>query len=814
MEMGLFNLQQMDQSSDSGSDKSSENDKSEQSEESKEPENSQKGEIESINNINAYRNSQSTNHQEQNMVKYKMTNELKNNSVETLFRDKEYLAQIVKVLFRKILNSNSPIQNFQQLVDAYQNEKFLDENFPPNENSLLKGYNSYHIPVSLTTDIPIERTQLQKKWKNLKWMRQSEFLNYNTIFPNEIESSDIIPNTFSNPNFISVISALAEFPKRIEKLFLSSDINNGGIYGVKICKDGLLKEIVVDDYLPVDNNKELAFSHDNKNSLWVPILEKCYAKAYGSYNLIELKDVEGILRDLTYAPVVTLDNSNDDLIQELVDAYNNNWIILASAGDTEASLELLRELGLKPDYEYAIIYVYCLSAKDMTNTFNNTAYNDDNYKTLLKIRNLWGDIEWIGDWSEISTFWNEDSKRILNYKKNDSCFYMNLKDFKHYFSKIKICKYFESYVYNSIPIIQKPEDYALVHFSVDSNIIKGNHCYISFVQQDKKNYLNNEYLYGISRLILAELTGDEKTVQYIEGKMGQEREIIIERDLPSGDYLLFCELSKITTETQYVISIYSSEEVTLKEMDKEIYPKILEKIYISCAKLQNIVSTFEPEGAPNCYKYSASTVEGYTYIYFENKENDATLIEDVKYTKFEGLKLLSPFSGTNYKVQIGPGEHEIILIKQLELNEYNLIFSYQSSIQFGKKTLMHLAKEKGNKKKRKDKKLEVDLDIDVYIYKHTFGLCYYYENNTTNKRLRESLNIENNTNVDFVGEKEGTNEVMIIIEPGQTYFIELRGKNNLWKVQPVIHYAIETIGDDTKSNKAEEENKATEPKTE
>ena len=80
--------------------------------------------------------------------------------------------------------------------------------------------------------------------------------------------------------------------------------------------------------------------------------------------------------------------------------------------------------------------------------------------------------------------------------------------------------------------------------------------------------------------------------------------------------------------------------------------------------------------------------------------------------------------------------------------------------------------------------------------------------------MRESLNIENNTNVDFVGEKEGTNEVMIIIEPGQTYFIELRGKNNLWKVQPVIHYAIETIGDDTKSNKAEDENKATEPKTE
>ena len=65
--------------------------------------------------------------------------------------------------------------------------------------------------------------------------------------------------------------------------------------------------------------------------------------------------------------------------------------------------------------------------------------------------------------------------------------------------------------------------------------------------------------------------------------------------------------------------------------------------------------------------------------------------------------------------------------------------------------------------------------------------------NTTNKKLKETLNISNNTNVDFVGEKEGTNEVMITIDPGQTYFIELRGKNNLWKVQPLITYAIETL---------------------
>ena len=43
-----------------------------------------------------------------------------NNNIENLFRDKDYLSQIVKSLFRKILTSNSPVQNFQQLVDDFE----------------------------------------------------------------------------------------------------------------------------------------------------------------------------------------------------------------------------------------------------------------------------------------------------------------------------------------------------------------------------------------------------------------------------------------------------------------------------------------------------------------------------------------------------------------------------------------------------------------------------------------------------------------------------------------------------------------------
>ena len=238
---------------------------------------------------------------------------------------------------------------------------------------------------------------------------------------------------------------------------------------------------------------------------------------------------------------------------------------------------------------------------------------------------------------------------------------------------------------------------------------------------------------------------------------------------------------------------YSNGQIELTQLDKEKYPKILEKIYISCAKKENQVFKFSNDGAPKCLKYSNTTAEGYTYIYIENNEDDTTLIENVNYTKFEGLKLLEPFSGTSYKVKVGPGKRQIVLIKQLELNRYNLIFSYHSNFQFGEKSLLKLTKTKGKKKHRKDPKLNIDLDIIVYTYKHSLGLCYYYENNTADRRLEETLRLSNIIGVEIVGENKGANEIVIKLNPGDTKFVELRSNKTNWSVQSSVSYKIENI---------------------
>ena len=740
-------------------------------------------------------------------IETKMNLQLK---VGNFINEKNNLTKIIKNIFKTIIEKNTE-KNYKEILMSLEksNKKFYDSEFPPNLNSLIKGYN-------IKPNNNIEKINFHKKYNNIKWIRESNINNKteNKIFGNSFSSKDIKVGEFSNKNFISVLTSLIDYPHIIKKLFKTKEKTDKGIFCIKICSNGELKEIIIDDFFPYDKKeRKLIFSSNRNKNLWIQILEKSYAKSYGSYKNINLKSVEGILRDLTYAPVITLDNSYDDLIYFLLECFDKKYIIMGSSGETEASKDLLREIGLNPDFEYPIIFIYKLTFDDLKNanqTLVNTIYIDDNYKIVLKIRNLWSKTEWIGDWSSTSSFWNDELRIKLNCQENDNCFYMNLKDFKHYFSKIKICKYCENYFYKSIRVYQKENNYILIKFQLydfqPNNEDEIAHCQIALIQEEKDNKYNDN-AFNISRMILSkiEIKNGEKIIEYMDGLMCQSRELILEKYLSEGEYLLYCELSNIIKETPYVISIYSNERIKINQEENSLYPKILENIFISCAKIQNIYINFSSEGAPNCKKYSNTTKSGFTYIYFENYEKDAILLEDVKYTKFEELKLLPPYKGTSYHLKLPSGKREIILIKHLKINEYNLISSYQSSIDFGRDSLIKLTKEKGKIKKYRDKNNKEFIDIIVYIYKYTLGLCYYYENNTDNKILRETIIIENDSNVEFIGKKKGTNQLTIFLEPRKNYFVELKGNNSLWKVHPTIDYIIEDV-ENKKNNKLNQNN--------
>ena len=57
------------------------------------------------------------------------------------------------------------------------------------------------------------------------------------------------------------MSALAEFPDRIKRIFLTKDVNEAGCYAVQMYINGEKRTVVVDDYFPYDDETQTwAFS--------------------------------------------------------------------------------------------------------------------------------------------------------------------------------------------------------------------------------------------------------------------------------------------------------------------------------------------------------------------------------------------------------------------------------------------------------------------------------------------------------------------------------------------------------------------------
>ena len=59
---------------------------------------------------------------------------------------------------------------------------------------------------------------------------------------------------------------------------------------------------MIDDYVPITKDGKLAFAQNNKNELWVCLIEKAWAKLHGSYERIAAGAAHLTLRDLTGAP--------------------------------------------------------------------------------------------------------------------------------------------------------------------------------------------------------------------------------------------------------------------------------------------------------------------------------------------------------------------------------------------------------------------------------------------------------------------------------------------------------------------------------
>lgn len=95
--------------------------------------------------------------------------------------------------------------------------------------------------------------------------------------------------------------------------------------------------MVVDDLFPFDPYKEQwAFSRTNQNEIWVLLLEKAWAKVFGSYQRIEVGNTGEALPVLTGAPTLEFDHRQfrwnyNELWDIIMEGEENDYIMNCAA---------------------------------------------------------------------------------------------------------------------------------------------------------------------------------------------------------------------------------------------------------------------------------------------------------------------------------------------------------------------------------------------------------------------------------------------------------------------------------------------------
>ena len=665
------------------------------------------------------------------------------------------LAKRGKDLFKQSISKSASTSEYDTVMTRLQStgELFRDHEFQTNLRSLTGG-----------------DSKKSSKWSSIVWRRPEEFWGPDcAVFKGGIDPNDIKQGQLGDCYFLSTLSAIAETPSRITNLFPHSDANPHGCYMVKICDMGVWKEVVMDDYFPCKNAKGgPIFTRGNDHELWVLILEKAWAKMYGSYARIEAGLTREVLHDLTGGPTeYFLTQGGDDPKQiwdSILKGEQENFIMTAGSGDFFDGSDLLDSSGLVGSHAYSLLSAVSLQ----------TPYGE---KHLVKLRNPWGESEWQGDWSDESSLWTPELKQQVNLEdKNDGTFFMSFEDFCKYFSDVQICRVHDDYNYSHHKTHVDPNHAVYVRFTIE----KAGHYYITINQKSKRFFQESDgYQYSDVFLIVGREDGDD--FEYVQGIRRADREVWTDGDFRPGTYIAYVKVPWYDGQSHDVtISTYGIGHTEFDEVPKESFgSEFLEKVYTQKAIKSGALKTYADDGEPDVYKYAELTDDGFGYFFFWN-QGLSVLDVDVYFKIMSGIKLRKPYRGKTFKITVAPGEKQIVLTKVNPYYEVKQVYSEIPTFQKNDEQLVVLAKEKGQKKQRKVKAGDKLVDIWCYIFQHSDGIFFYYENNTNEYVLDEEVKFK--LQGLKIEEDPYNTSVKFVLPPGKTRSIKLKKTLNEFSI--------------------------------
>lgn len=132
-----------------------------------------------------------------------------------------------------------------------------------------------------------------------QWVRASQKPEC-VLFRDTITHLDVTQGALGDCYFLSAISVLGE--KNVREMIRTTEEEwrRTGCFCVRFYRDGEEEFVIVDDHFPVNQANQWAFvkGGNDGEELWPMVLEKAYAKFYGSFTLIEAGKVQYALADM------------------------------------------------------------------------------------------------------------------------------------------------------------------------------------------------------------------------------------------------------------------------------------------------------------------------------------------------------------------------------------------------------------------------------------------------------------------------------------------------------------------------------------
>ncbi|CAG5117369.1 unnamed protein product [Candidula unifasciata] len=281
-----------------------------------------------------------------------------------------------------------------------------------------------------------------------KWVRPEDFCDEPKIIY-AISSFSIRQTIVSDCSFVASLAISAQYEKRFRKKLITTIIypqnQNGepvynpcGKYMVRFNLNGVWRKVIIDDFLPMSKHGDLLCSFsNNKNELWVSLLEKAYMKVMGGYDFpgsnsnIDLHALTEWIPERIAIRPNSAEFNQDKEFKRLLDRFHKGHCLVTVATGELSDADADRA-GLVPTHAYAMLDI--------------REYKD---KKLFMLKNPWNHLRWKGHYSEMDLDnWTPELQKALNYDPHSAQMFDNGVFWIDYRS---LCKFFDVFYINWDP---------------------------------------------------------------------------------------------------------------------------------------------------------------------------------------------------------------------------------------------------------------------------------------------------------------------------------------------------------------------------